>query len=218
MIYDCIVLPGGGVDDDGNPSAWVAARLDRAVEMASSTCYFLVLSRGTTHRPPVLDAHSFPVDEATASAAYLMERNIPSEKILIENWSLDTIGNAYFARQCILEPMELFRLAVITNEFHMLRTKMIFDWIFSLASSSKDRCTRFHLDYFAVPNQGMTNEQLIARIQKEALACEDLQIKTQHITTFPQLVRFLFVEHGAYKAKPLHSRRSQLDTLTASTY
>ncbi|CAF0747536.1 unnamed protein product [Adineta ricciae] len=187
MIYDCIVLPGGGVDDDGNPSAWVAARLDRAVEMASSTCYFLVLSRGTTHRPPVLDAHSFPVDEATASAAYLMERNIPSEKILIENWSLDTI--------------------VITNEFHMLRTKMIFDWIFSLASSSKDRCTRFHLDYFAVPNQGMTNEQLIARIQKEALACEDLQIKTQHITTFPQLVRFLFVEHGAYKAKPLHSRR-----------
>jgi hypothetical protein len=218
MIYDCIVIPGGGIDSNGSPSSWVCARLDRALEMASSTSYFLVLSRGTTHHPPLLDKYSFPIDEASASAAYLIERNIPSDKILIENWSLDTIGNAYFARQCILEPMELHRLAVITNEFHQNRTKLIFDWIFSLSNSTNDQCHKYTIDYFSVSNQDMTDEQLIARIDKERVACEDLKLKMQKITNLSQLAQFVFVEHGAYKAKYLHSRRSQLDPLTTSTY
>ncbi len=218
MMYDCIVIPGGGVDSNGSPSAWVSARLDRAIEMASLTSYFLVLSRGTTHRPPLLDKHSFPIDEASASAAYLIERNIPSHKILIENWSLDTIGNAYFARQCILEPMELYRLAIITNDFHMNRTKLIFDWVFSLTNSTKDRCEKYQIVYFTVNNQDMTDEQLIARIDKERLACEDVKLKIQKITNLSQMGQFMFIEHGAYKAKNLHSRRSQLDSLTASTY
>lgn len=218
MSYDCIVIPGGGVDINGSPSAWVCARLDRAIEMASSTTYFLVLSRGTTHHPPVLDKNLFPIDEASASAAYLIERDISSDRILIENWSLDTIGNAYFARQCIIEPMELHRLAVITNEFHMPRTKLIFDWIFSLSKSTTERCDKYSIEYFTVNNQDMTDEQLIARIEKERLSCEDVKLKIQNITNFSQMAHFLFVEHGAYKAKCLHSRRSQLDDVTASTY
>ncbi|CAM4778905.1 unnamed protein product [Rotaria magnacalcarata] len=107
MTYGCIVTPGGGVDLNGSPSVWVCTRLDRVIEMASYASYFLVLSRGTTHHPPVLNKNSFPIDEATVSAAYLIERNIPSNKILIENWSFDTIGNAHFARQCIIESKEL---------------------------------------------------------------------------------------------------------------
>ncbi|CAF0735159.1 unnamed protein product [Rotaria sp. Silwood1] len=218
MIYDCIVVPGGGVDSNGSPSAWVCARLDRALEMASSTSYFLVLSRGTTHHPPVLDKNLFPIDEASASANYLIEHDISSNKILIENWSLDTIGNAYFARQCILEPMQLHRLAIITNEFHMPRTKLIFDWVFSLSNSTKDHCEKYKIDYFTVNNQDMTDEQLVARIDKERIACEDVKVKTQQITNLSQMAQFLFIEHGAYKAKCLHSRRSHLDSLTASTY
>ena len=218
MTYDCIVIPGGGIDSNGSPSAWVIARLDHALSMALSTSYFLVLSRGTTHRPPLLDKNLFPVDEATASAAYLIEHNISSDKILIENWSLDTIGNAYFARQCILEPMELYNLAIITNDFHINRTKLIFNWIFSLTNSSNEQCNKYHIDYLTVNNQDMTDEQLIARIDKERLACEDVKIKIQQITNLSQLAKFLFIQHGAYKAKPLHSQRSQLDSLTASTY
>lgn len=218
MTYDCIVLPGGGIDANGAPSAWVCARLDRALEMASSTCYFLVLSRGTTHRPPSLDKYSFPIDEATASAAYLIERDIPSNRILIENWSLDTMGNAYFARQCILEPMKLQRLAIITNDFHMTRTKLIFDWIFSLSDTAKEPCVKYQIEYITVSNQDMTDEQLIARIDKERLACDDLKLKIQRITNLSQMARFLFIEHGAYQAKSLHTRRSHLDPLTTSTY
>ena len=218
MFFDCVVIPGGGVDDSGAPAAWVRARLDRALTMVSSTSFFLVLSRGTTHRPPVLDQFAFPVDEATASANYLIERNVAPEKILIENWSLDTIGNAYFARQCILEPMQLFRLALITNDFHLERSRMIFQWIFSLSSSSKERCEKFQIDYFNVTNQDMTDEQLIARISKERSACLDLKSKIEQLTTLGDVAKFLFVEHGAYRAKALQNDRAQLDPITRSTY
>lgn len=218
MTYDCIVIPGGGIDSNGNPSPWVIARLDRAIKMASSTSYFLVLSRGTTHHPPVLDKYSYAIDEASASAAYLIKNNIPSNKILIENWSLDTIGNAYFARQCILEPMELYNLAVITNDFHMTRTKLIFNWIFSLTNTTNQSCEKYHIDYFNVNNQDMTDEQLIARIDKERLSCDDVKIKIQKITNLSQIAQFLFTEHGAYKAKSLHSQPTQLDSVTTSTY
>ena len=218
MAYDCIVIPGGGVDANGSPSAWVCARLDRALELASPTSYFLVLSRGTTHHPPICDKHQFPIDEASASAAYLMERHIPAHRILVENWSLDTIGNAYFARLCILEPMNLHRLAIITSDFHMARTRAIFDWILSLSSRAKEPCSKYNADYFSVNNQGMTDEQLIARIAKERAACDDLTLTIERITDLSALARFLFVEHRAYQAKPVHARRSQLDSMTTSTY
>ena len=203
---------------NGCPSAWVCARLDRALELASSTSYFLVLSRGTTHHPPVCDEHQFPIDEASASAAYLMERHIPAHQILVENWSLDTIGNAYFARLCILEPMNLYRLAIITSDFHMTRTRTIFDWILSLSSKPEDPCAKYSVHYVSVSNQGMTDEQLIARTAKERDAYDDLKLTIQRIRDLSALAHFLFVEHRAYQAKPVHARRSQLDSTTASTY
>ncbi|CAF3161057.1 unnamed protein product [Rotaria socialis] len=114
--------------------------------------------------------------------------------------------------------MELHRLTVITNDFHMTQTTLIFDWIFSLSTSAIDRCEKCSIEYFTVSNQDMTDEQLVARIDKAHSACEDVKTKIQKIKKFSQMAQFLFIEHGAYKVEFLHSRRSQLDSLTASTY
>ena len=95
--YDAIIIPGGGLSE-GRPLAWVTARLDAALLHAKDTRYFLVLSRGTTHKQPPLDANGFPVDESAASARYLIERGITPSRVLLESWSLDTIGNAAFSR------------------------------------------------------------------------------------------------------------------------
>ena len=57
-----------------------------------------MLSRGTTHKPPPLDTAGFPIDESMASARYLVERGVAPARVLLESWSLDTIGNAAFAR------------------------------------------------------------------------------------------------------------------------
>ncbi|CAF0843539.1 unnamed protein product [Didymodactylos carnosus] len=211
--YDCVIIPGGGLNEFGEPSKWVQARLDRAIELDNQTNYFLVLSRGTTHRPPLLDNLKYPIDEATAGANYLMSHKIKKEKILIENWSLDTIGNAYFSLVCICEPMQLKRLCIITNEFHIERTKLIFDWLYHMIHESI-----YHLTYLTVENQGMTDEQLVVRVQKEKISCQDLKEKIIKLTTRSDVAKFLFLDHAAYAANVLHTKKSDIDELTASTY
>jgi len=56
---------------------------------------------------------SFPIDEATASARYLQQKHkVHQRKIVADTWSLDTIGNAYFAAAMICEPMGYRKLLV----------------------------------------------------------------------------------------------------------
>ncbi len=52
---------------------------------------------------------------------------MPAERIWAETASLDTIGNAYFARVIHTDPAGLRRLLVVNSAFHMPRTRMIFD-------------------------------------------------------------------------------------------
>jgi hypothetical protein len=104
--FDAIVVPGGGLMADGEPPPWVVARLDKCLELwtLNPGARVVVLSRGTPHKPPPLDADGRPIDEAAVSADYLRARGVPSEQLLQDTWSLDTIGNAFFLRLMHLEP------------------------------------------------------------------------------------------------------------------
>ena len=123
---DAVLIPGGGLLPSGEVVPWVQARLERAIALTPPPTYFLPLSAGTTHKAPPLDAEGFPIWESVAAGRYLMARGIASYRILPETISLDTIGNAYFARIQHLEPLQLRRLHVITSEFHLPRTIAIF--------------------------------------------------------------------------------------------
>ena len=61
MTVDAVLVPGGGIDPAGRPTAWVRARLDRAMEIADGT-RIITLSAGTTHKPPPVGLHEPAVD------------------------------------------------------------------------------------------------------------------------------------------------------------
>ena len=130
--FDCVVVPGGGLRSGGMPHPWVTARLDAALKHDADTAMYLVLSRGTTHKPPPLDAAGFPVDESMASARYLVARGIAPTRVLLESWSLDTIGNAAFTRLMHSDVRGWRRILIVTSRSHMPRTKAIFEWVFGL--------------------------------------------------------------------------------------
>ena len=46
--------------------------------------------------------------------------------MLLESWSLDTIGNAAFARLFHAELRAWRRIHIITSDFHLARTEAIF--------------------------------------------------------------------------------------------
>lgn len=206
--FDAIIIPGGGLEPDSSlPQPWVRARLDAALKLSSRTKYFVALSRGTTHRPPPLDARGFPIAESAASAKYLLDHGVEDPaRILLDAWSLDTIGNVFFARNMICEPMQLKRCCVITSAFHMPRTRAIFEWVFSLGSE------KFDIDYCVTPDVGLDAAMSSARVEKERNSLIALQEKTiPRIKTLGELSHFLFVEHAAYNSRAVISSSQAAD-------
>jgi hypothetical protein len=196
--WDAIAIPGGGVREGGELPPWVKARFDRAIAMAQGE-WMMPLSAGTVHRPPPLDQWGFPIVEASAGAAYLIERGVRPERILREASSLDTIGNAFFTRMIHGVPRGIRRLLVITSEFHLPRTAAIFHWIFELRGPG--RATG--LGFEGAPNAGMDEGALAARVAKERASLEGVRQLAGRLRTLDQVHQWLFTEHAAYRAGTL---------------
>jgi uncharacterized SAM-binding protein YcdF (DUF218 family) len=113
---DAIVVMGAA-QYDGRPSPQLAARLDHAAELwGAGLARVMVVTGGNQ-----------PGDrftEADASAKYLIDRGVPAGSILEESQghstyaSLDTVAT-------MLHERGLFRILVVTDPFHSLRSRLI---------------------------------------------------------------------------------------------
>lgn len=191
--YDAVLVPGGGLRPDGALPPFVPNRLEAAQALAGEAPIIL-LSAYTIHRAPPLDPAGYPLLECVAAAGVLLARGVPAARIWAETASLDTIGNAFFARVIHTDPAGLRRLLVVNSEFHMPRTKMIFDWVFGLPPAEPP----YVLDYRTVPDRGLTVAGLEARRAKEVARMEDLRHTIPRTTSLAALHRWLFTEHRAY--------------------
>jgi hypothetical protein len=208
--YDGILILGGGVRDGGELPPWAAARFDLA--LARHTGGKLVcLSAGTTHRPPPLE-DGFPVSESIAGARYLMRKGVDPAQIRIENVSYDTIGNAYLAKLLHVDPPAWTRLLVITSEFHMPRTRAIFEWIFGFEQG------RYELTFEASPNTGITPEGLRFRMEKEEQASRGFSALQQRIGSLRELHEWFYTQHQAYSASGRSKQQRSSDPRVLESY
>eukprot|EP00928_Gymnodinium_smaydae_P048767 TRINITY_DN32643_c0_g1_i1.p1 TRINITY_DN32643_c0_g1~~TRINITY_DN32643_c0_g1_i1.p1 ORF type:complete len:265 (-),score=57.59 TRINITY_DN32643_c0_g1_i1:24-818(-) len=219
-----IIVPGGGLKPDGTPTPWVRRRLAEAAKIYKAerakgrSAVIVALSAGTPHKPMPIDAKSkFNVFEAEAGARWLVrEESIPPEDVFEENWSLDTIGNAYMLRAMHTEVAGWQRLIVVNNEFHMPRTKAIFDKVFAL--SPLPNFGAYEIEYVEVPNDGVEAEVLAARKEREAKSTAGFRKNSANIDTMRQMHRFIFVNHGAYASTRLLKDREPIDPKAAASY
>jgi uncharacterized SAM-binding protein YcdF (DUF218 family) len=160
------------------------------------------LSAGTVHRPPPLGAEGYPYIESVAGAAYLLHRGIPEDRVQVEASSYDTIGNAYLTKLLHVDPAGWRRLAVVTSEFHMARSRAIFEWIFGLEPG------KYSLHFEATPNDGLDGRLLERRIEKEAAALKSLRELATRVRDLPALHRWVHTEHNAYTVRGWAGRRT----------
>jgi hypothetical protein len=191
--YDAILIPGGGVDDNGEPHLWVKARLDHAIKLRNTAC-LIALSAGTVHKRAPLDENGVPIFESVAAARYLLKHGTDADAILTETCSYDTIGNAYFSRVIHVEPAGFRRLCIITSEFHMPRTRAIFEWMYGVDNPNGS----YQLAFEAVPDIGISATDLRARLAKEAASLKQFQRNAANIQSLRACHHWLFTEHAAY--------------------
>jgi len=207
--FDAILIPGGGLRSAAAPPPWVRRRLDRAVELGRDEL-LICLSAGTTHRPPPQDAAGFPAVESVVSARYLIARGVDARRVLTETCSLDTIGNAYFTRVIHTDPRRLCRLLVITSDFHMPRTRAVFEWVFGLPGGAGP----YELAFEAVPAEGIAPDALAERTARERAGLDNVRRLAGRLRTLPALHEWLFTEHAAYAPgrTPRRTTGKNLDT------
>ncbi len=190
--FDAILVLGGGVREGGQLPSWAAARFDLALELRTNEPV-ICLSAATTHRPPPLDSDGFPILESAAGAQYLIKRGVSPDAIRVENASYDTIGNAYFAKLMHIDPEGWRRLLVVTSEFHMPRTRAIFDWIFGFEPG-------FELTYHASADRDVSEEAQTFRRRKEAESLRSFLSRKERFHTLREVHHWIFTGHSAYSA------------------
>ena len=208
---DAILVLGGGQLPSG-PPPHVVLRLRRAAQLYFAASperrpVIITTSRGTPHKPSPHDAGGYEIDEADCQAKFLIQNlSIPPSAILEENVALDTIGNAYFTRvlHTDVDP-SLRRLAVITNNWHMNRSRAVFDHIFSLPDVISGTSPDYHLYYYSEAD-ALPADVLRVRVQAEAAKVPRFAEGSSwraSVRSMQELHKWLNTEHGAYSATRL---------------
>ena len=192
--FDAIIVLFGGLEKDGTPHPWVISRLDKALEFSSGSKFIVLAGRGTPYRPSPRDKNGFAIDECAACAKYLIFRGFNPKKIILENVSMDTIGNGYFTRFLLAEPMRLRKILIVTSEFHMPRSKEILKWIYAL----KPTPIKYKLEFEESPNIGFGIGLGKLKAAREIAKLKKLKTLIKKIKTMRQMREFIFFKHGVY--------------------
>ncbi|MFF2483473.1 YdcF family protein [Paenibacillus sp. NPDC058071] len=114
---DAAVVLGNKVELNGQPSERLKARLDKSVELYDGGYYtFIIVSGG-------IGKEGF--DEAAVMKSYLINKGIPEDKIIEDNNGYNSYLTAQNTSK-IMEELELDSVMIITQYYHVSRTKLAF--------------------------------------------------------------------------------------------
>lgn len=118
--YDAVIVLGAGVADNGSITPLSKTRMDKALSLyRDKKVKMLVLTGGFTNS-------NVRKSEAESMRDYALQEGVPESDIIVENMAGNTAGNAYYTKTKILEPNDWNRNIVVTNDFHLVRSRLIF--------------------------------------------------------------------------------------------
>lgn len=110
--FDAIVVLGAGITVKGNLSMVAKSRMDKAIELYMSGAAPRVVITGRR--------------ESAVMRRYALKKGVGKRDLFTEGKSLDTIGNAFFAKKLFLAPNGWRRVVVVTSIFHSVRAGFVF--------------------------------------------------------------------------------------------
>ena len=122
-MYDSIIILSHEMDVNGNLSEESLSRLKMAGSMYFQKKSKNIITVGWDYRS---DSDLFISDVYKSN---LISMGVPANSIISENKSRDTVGDAFFSKKIALK-FNWKKLLVITSEYHILRAKKIFQFIY----------------------------------------------------------------------------------------
>ena len=109
---DCILVLGAKVRPDGSMSNALRLRCERALQLFEQGAASYIIACGG-----VCDG---PISEASVIRAFLTEKGVPAERILLEDQSVNTWENLINARK-IMDAHGMHRAVLVTSDYHLTR-------------------------------------------------------------------------------------------------
>lgn len=121
--YRVAVVLGSGLKADGSATPVTEIRAIAAAELLATKGRMKVICSGS--RPPD-DKGEHGTTEAKVMADIIVAQGISARRILLEDQSFDTLGNAIFTVDRYLKGKKGGTLYVVTSPFHMERALYLF--------------------------------------------------------------------------------------------
>lgn len=115
---DIAVVLGNKVELNGKPSKRLQSRLDKAVDLYEKEYFEYIIVSGGIGKEGY--------DEAEVMKEYLKEKGIPNGRILVDNEGYNSFLTAQNTKS-IMNNMDLHSVIIITQFYHISRTKLAFD-------------------------------------------------------------------------------------------
>jgi uncharacterized SAM-binding protein YcdF (DUF218 family) len=195
-----IIVLAGGNDENSEPHDFVKIRLNKAIEIYNNNSNkniktkIICLGGGTYHKPPCLNKLNYVVHESTACAIYLVNNGIEEKNIMREWSSYDTIANVFYCMVNFIIPLKITKCHIITSDFHMERSKIIFNYLMGYVEHD------INISYISVNDDVIPADILENRKEREKKSAENFLLLTQKIKTLKEFVEWLHCEHDAYKS------------------
>lgn len=199
IIY--IIVLAGGLNSNSECHDFVLLRLDKAIEIFNLNkknnidSKIICLGGGTYHKPPNLNKLNYVIHESTSCAEYLKKNGINEENIMREWSSYDTIANGFFALTNFIIPLNIKNIILITSNFHLERSKCIFDYFIKLIEKN------INLNYIGVSDSMIDKKILYERIEREKNSLNNFKVNIVYkINSLQEFTNWFYTQHDAYKA------------------
>jgi len=125
LRVDAVIVLANLMDSSGVLNLESSARAEKSVEIYNQLQAKNLVTCGWAYR----DDSNITIAEAFKN--HIITRyGIPSERIIAEKNSRDTVGDAYFTKTTLALPKAWRKIYVVTSDYHVERTKEIFKFIY----------------------------------------------------------------------------------------
>lgn len=149
---DSIIVLSGPLTEDKKLGEEAIARVIRGIKLfGKGFADFIIMNGGPgkaaegKNRYSYIPRGSHPV-ACEVMRDYAFSLGVPKNKILVQDYSADTVGEAYFVKEIILAPRGWKNNIIVTNKCHEKRAKIIYDFILGHGYNTSFDCIETDLD------------------------------------------------------------------------